>query len=74
MAEYAWTHWATLWGPDGQDENKEVNEPMAETVLYRAEVVAASGGTVNLRAEPNGRRVGSLKKVSQTPRPAGRNA
>ena len=54
MAEYAWTHWATLWGPDGQDENREVNEPMAETVLYRAEVVAASGGTVNLRAEPNG--------------------
>ena len=53
MAEYAWTHWATPWEA-GDAAGEEDNEEVAMTVLYKAAVTAASGGTVNMRSEPNG--------------------
>lgn len=57
MAQHAWTHWADLWAAsESNDSEVEKVEP-----LYRATVVAESGSTVRVRAEPGGRVIESLK-------------
>lgn len=51
MAEYAWTHWASL---------REV--PSVQLLVTgTAEVWAPSGSTVNVRSQPGGRVIGRLK-------------
>ena len=51
MAEYAWTHWASLW---------EINAAQTVSAGKKAQVWAQSGSTVNVRSEPGGRIIARL--------------
>lgn len=58
MSQHAWTHWARPVWP-GEEEKLKGDKPM----LYEATVNASSGGTVNLRTEPNT----SASRVTRVP-------
>lgn len=48
MSQHAWTHWAKpIWN--------EEEDPVSLDVIYQAVVIAQSGKTVNMRAEPGGK-------------------
>ena len=64
MAQYAWTHWASLW--QTAEQTKTLNET--------AQVWAPSDSTVNVRSEPGGRVIARLPigmQVEITARSAG---